>query len=135
RPADLLSRLLYLLDRLGRHRSSLSTGRLLQPRTLQGLGERLHDLILLGLRKAQDLLQGDADVRDVRGDVGALLLVLRELPPVAQEAAEPPAALLEPEPQLADDLGVGGYRLLALGGERHPDARDVHEQHHRPEWQ
>ena len=44
-------------------------------------------------------------------------------------AAEPPPAVLHRQPQLAQDLGIGGDRLLALGRERNPDRGDVNEEH------
>src|SRR4029077_1145316 len=90
----------------------------------EGVGERLHDLVLLRLRQAENFSKRDADVRNVRLDVGALLLRLGQALAVAQEAAQPAADFLKTEAQLADDLGIGGDRLLALGGERHPDAGD-----------
>src|SRR5262249_21339107 len=51
---------------------------------LQRLREGRDDLRLLLLRQAEDLAERDADVRDVRLDVGLLLHLLREAAPVAQ---------------------------------------------------
>ena len=52
-------------------------------------------------------------------------------PAHAHVRAELAAAVLQRELELLDDLVVVRDRFLGLGSERHPDRRDVHEQHHR----
>ncbi len=73
----------------------------------------------------------DPDVRDVLLDVGALLRLFLRLRPAPDETIEPPPALLEGELDLLDDLRVVRDRLLALGGERDPDRRDVDDEEDR----
>src|SRR5215471_9160634 len=111
-------------------RSSL-VARLDLARSLQRVGQHLHDLRFLLVREMEDFLQGDADVGDIGTDVGILLLGVLEPAAVAQEGAQPAAALLQTQTQLLENLGIGGDRLLALGGEWNPHAGDVHQQDHR----
>src|SRR5262245_43914452 len=88
------------------------------------------DVALL-VGEGEDVLEGLADRGEVLLDVGALLQLVLDAAVVAQMDAEAPAALLEGEAQLLDDLWVMGDGLLALGGERNPDRRDVDEEDHR----
>ena len=95
------------------------------PRPFQNVRQVVDRLVALLVREFQDILQGEGELGDVGRDV--VLLLLRILDPLllADMDAETPAALLQGEFHLLDDLRVRGDRLLGLRGEGNPDRGDV----------
>src|SRR5438093_12456450 len=98
------------------------------PRPLENTGELVDHLVALGIRQPENDLQCDRYVRDIFLDVTRLLFLVGGAIATADMAIQAAAALLQRQLQLVDDLVVMRHRFLGLGGERHPDAGDVH--HH-----
>src|SRR5450432_3986060 len=82
-----------------------------------------------------DLAQALPELGDVAlEEVLALALALGARPS-PERLRELATAFLQGERDLAQKLGIVGDRFFGLAGERHPDARQVDEDRHRPDGQ
>ena len=94
-----------------------------------------HGGIAFIIAESEDVLQRNANVRQIFLDVGPSVIFLVKLRLVAQVVRELACALLQPQFDLLEDFRIGLDGLLELGSVGHPNGRDMDQDRHRRDRQ
>src|SRR5512136_3114699 len=102
---------------------------------MQCVVEPSDDAIASHIVQSKNVLKGEADMREIFLDIGALLIFMQQGALALQEMRQPPRALLQAQFDLPDKLWIRFDGLLGLRRVGNPDRRDMNEDRYRGDGQ